>query len=138
MERDGDFGVIDSGDNPEMVYQICKGLGLTNDPEERVYVIMLDNQLQVLGVSEVSHGSSATANVGIGGIFKRALLCNASNIIIAHNHPSGGLSASEQDKELTKSVIAAGELMEIPLLDHIIITEDSYMSMAEAGIGGFR
>ena len=64
-------------------------------------------------------------------IFQTAIKGNASGIILAHNHPSGNLSASEADTAITKKIKEAGKLLDITLLDHMIITEESYLSMAD-------
>jgi len=84
------------------------------------------------------------AIIGIGGlsgtvvdpkiIFQHALLCNASALILSHNHPSGNLNPSEADKSITKKISKAGKVLEIDVLDHVIITKNSYFSFADEGI----
>ena len=84
------------------------------------------------------------AIIGIGGlsgtvvdpkiIFQHALLCNASALILSHNHPSGNLNPSEADKSITKKISNAGKVLEINVLDHVIITKNSYFSFADEGI----
>jgi DNA repair protein RadC len=66
-------------------------------------------------------------------IFQAALLANASNVILAHNHPSGTLTPSEADERITKKLKAAGELLEIHVLDHLIIGDDQFFSFADEG-----
>jgi DNA repair protein RadC len=67
-------------------------------------------------------------------IFQGALLANASSLIIFHNHPSSNLKPSKADKDITNKIKKAGELLDIILLDHLIITEHSYYSFADEGI----
>ena len=130
-----DVGV--ASDTYEMA-KLCQRIGLATKPEEHVYVIMVDNQLNVIGVSEVSHGGVSESFVDVSNIFKRALLCNAKNIILAHNHPSGGLQPSNQDIGLTERVREAGKAIGVGLLDHLIVSGNRYRSMLEEGEGGFK
>jgi DNA repair protein RadC len=67
-------------------------------------------------------------------IFRFACMTNASSLLVAHSHPSGDPMPSRQDKKLTHELLRAGLLMQIPIVDHIIITEDSYWSFADNGL----
>jgi DNA repair protein RadC len=67
-------------------------------------------------------------------IFKHALNQLASAIVLVHNHPSGQLNPSEADIRLTKKLVAAGKLMEIPVIDHLIFTNSGYFSFADEGL----
>jgi len=67
-------------------------------------------------------------------VFRAALECGATSFIMAHNHPSGQLKASEPDKAITEKLKQGGQILEIRLLDHIILTADSYLSMADEGL----
>jgi len=67
-------------------------------------------------------------------VFSVALKCNASGIIMAHNHPSGNLYPSENDKALTKKLISAGNFLDIKILDHIILTSGGFFSFSDEGI----
>ena len=69
-------------------------------------------------------------------VFKSSILSNAASIILLHNHPSGELQPSEGDVEVTKRIGAAGKMLGIPLLDHIILGQGEYMSLREAGYIG--
>jgi DNA repair protein RadC len=79
-------------------------------------------------------GGIAQVYVDVRSIFKKALLNNATGIIIGHNHPSGNVKPSEEDKNLTKRIKAICGIMDINLLDHIIIGMNNYFSFAEEGI----
>lgn len=135
-ENEGFEEVGVASDTYEMA-ELCRRIGLSTKPEEHVYVFMVDNQLNVIGISEVSHGGVSESFVDISNIFKRALLCNAKNIILAHNHPSGGLEPSNQDIGLTERVREGCKSVGIGLLDHLIVSGNRYRSMLEEGDGGF-
>lgn len=67
-------------------------------------------------------------------IFKNAYLCSASGIICIHNHPSGDVTPSLEDKRLTKALVDISRIQNIPILDHVIIGEDNYFSFMEKGL----
>lgn len=90
--------------------------------EERMYIIALSTKGDVIGYIEHSKGTLNSSLVDVAGIFKFALLCNACSIILTHNHPSGSTTPSQEDIEVTRRVKDAGDLLSVPLLDHIIIT----------------
>jgi DNA repair protein RadC len=66
-------------------------------------------------------------------IFQTALKCNSNSIILCHNHPSGNLKASNADLKLTNKMVEIGKLLDLPVLDHIIFTSESYYSLADNG-----
>lgn len=101
---------------------------------EEVYILLLNRANKVLGFTKVSSGGTSATVVDTKIIFQSALKANASSIIMGHNHPSGNLQPSEQDIKLTKGLKDAGKTMEIPLLDHLIITQEGYYSFADEGI----
>ncbi len=103
------------------------------DMIERAYVLFLNNANQVQTVSMISMGGLMGTVVDLRIIFATALNCLATGIVLAHNHPSGSLNPSQSDIQLTKRVQEAGKVLDINLLDHIILTEDSYYSFADDG-----
>lgn len=103
------------------------------DMIERVYVLYLDNANQVQSVSLISMGGLQGTVVDLRVVFATALNCLATGIILAHNHPSGTLQPSQADIHLTNRVKEAGKLLDINLIDHIILTEDSYYSFCDEG-----
>ena len=100
---------------------------------EEVYVLLLNHSKRALGYSKVSMGGFSVALTDRRVIFQIALKGNASSIIIAHNHPSGNLRPSEQDLKLSQYIKRAGEIMDIPLIDHLIMTKDGFKSLADEG-----
>jgi DNA repair protein RadC len=108
------------------------------DPEtielkESFKVLLLNCRKKVLGVMNVSDGGLTGTIVDIRLILQAAILGNASGIIISHNHPSGNLTVSAQDDFITRRLKQACEIMDIELLDHIIITNESFYSFADDG-----
>jgi DNA repair protein RadC len=85
----------------------------------------------VIGGYKLSSGGITGTVVDIRIILGMALKCLASGFIIAHTHPSGELTPSKHDLDLTIRLMEASKLMDIQLLDHLIITEDAYLSMSE-------
>lgn len=100
---------------------------------ETFLIICLNRQNQVLGYFKVSEGGTSATVVDAKIIFQIALNCNASAIILGHNHPSGNLNPSEQDNVLTKQLVQGGKLLQINVLDHCIVTEAGYYSYADEG-----
>lgn len=103
---------------------------------EQFCILLLNRANMVIGYDFVSQGGTAGTVVDPKVVFQTALLGNAASIILAHNHPSGNLSPSEQDKRLTKRLFEVGKSLDIPVLDHVIVTKDSYTSFADQGILG--
>ena len=115
-------------ENPEDAIIIAKEV-LKNSPCEKLMVILLNQKNIVIGTSIVSVGNLTSSIVGIREIFQRALLSNSAKIIMAHNHPGNDPNPSKEDILATKKVAEAGEIMGIPLLDSLIITEGQSVSL---------
>jgi DNA repair protein RadC len=99
--------------------------------DEYVATLFLDNANHILKTEILSEGTVNQCTVYPRMIFDKALKCSAASFILAHNHPGGTVSASEADWRLTERLYAAGKLLEIPLLDHIIITSQKVFSLRE-------
>jgi DNA repair protein RadC len=99
--------------------------------QEEFKLLLLNNSNEVLGIHTLSKGSTRGTIVDLKLLFVIALKSNATGIIIAHNHPSGTLKPSSSDLEITKRIKKSGELLDIKLLDHIIITKDDFYSMSD-------
>lgn len=118
--------------SPKDAYSIIEATTrLSKQAEEVILLITLDTKNQVSGVFEVGRGNINSAIVSPREIFKRAILNNSTNIIIAHNHPSQDPSPSECDLSITKNLIKCGEILGIALLDHLIVCENNYFSFQE-------
>lgn len=104
------------------------------DFQEEFKVLLLNRANFVLGIYNMSRGGATATIADAKIIFSVALKCHASAIILAHNHPSGNNKPSEVDKKLTRTLIEAGKLLDILVLDHIIITSTNYFSFADTGL----
>ncbi|MNQ27613.1 hypothetical protein D3C85_408730 [compost metagenome] len=100
---------------------------------EQFKILLLNNSNKVLGICEISSGGITGTVVDLRILFSAALKANATALIMIHNHPSGKLQASEADKAMTQKVKAAGKLLDIEILDHLIITPENYYSFADDG-----
>ena len=97
-------------------------------------VLFLNRANKVLGILEASSGGVTGTVADPRLVFVAALKANACNIIISHNHPSGNLKTSNADEELTQKIKQAGDLLDIKLFDHIIVSSESYYSFADQGL----
>jgi DNA repair protein RadC len=114
-------------------YQILK-LHLADLRTEEFWAVFLNQSNKVIHLAQLTQGGINQSIVDIRIVFKTALEHFATGIIISHNHPSGNLKPSTEDIDITKKVKEAGNLMNIQLLDHLIITQNSYLSFADEGI----
>ena len=103
-------------------------------PHEEFWVLYLNNSNKVIYKAQLSKGGITGTVVDIRLIFKMAFEQNATGLILSHNHPSGKLIASEADLKITKRIKEAGQTLEIQVLDHLIITENGYLSFQDEGI----
>ncbi len=106
----------------------------TMEHREEMRVLLLDWMNKVLGIFLVSVGGLAGTVCDPKVVFQAALKANASSIILAHNHPSGNLKPSDADMKLTKQLIKGGELLDIKVLDHLILSAEAYCSLADEGL----
>lgn len=106
---------------------------LPDNRREHVIALYLDGSHVIVGYSVVSTGTANQAPVHPREIFQAAIACGACALIIAHNHPSGDITPSMQDRDVTKRIKEAGILLGIPLLDHVIVSSKSYTSFQERG-----
>lgn len=104
------------------------------DIYESMFIVLLNQANNTIGWVKISQGSTTGTVCDIKIILKYAIDKLANNIIICHNHPSGNLIASDADKNLTKKLKTACSYMDIGLLDHLILADDSYMSFADDGL----
>lgn len=105
----------------------------TIELKEYFTIVTLNNNLKVLGVYKVSDGGLDTCAVDVKDVLRVALLSNARCIAISHNHPSGVLKPSIQDDKITNDINNACKLFNIRLLDHVIVTDETYYSYSDNG-----
>jgi DNA repair protein RadC len=100
---------------------------------EEFWVLLMNQHYRLIKKVKISHGGITETAVDIRIIFKEAVLANATILAVCHNHPSGNLTPSRADEELTKSIQKACELMRIYFMDHVIVTDGQYYSFHELG-----
>lgn len=103
------------------------------DYRESFYSMYMNQANKILGIQKISESGITSSLVDIRIIMQGALLCNAVSFIIAHNHPSGNLTPSLEDINITQKIKEAAQLLNINLLDHCILTSEDYLSFADEG-----
>lgn len=118
-------------EGPEDVARYASPL-LRFEQKEHFLVMLLDVRNRVLAMPTISIGSLTASVAHPREIFREAIRYSAANMILIHNHPSGDPTPSREDIQITKQMMKAGEIMGIPVLDHIIIAGDGFLSLKEA------
>lgn len=101
--------------------------------EEEAWVLLMNQNFKLIKPVQLSHGGITETAVDIRVIIKNALLCNATVVVLCHNHPSGNARPSGDDDRLTQKLKKACEVMRLYMLDHLIITDGRYYSYSEEG-----
>jgi DNA repair protein RadC len=101
---------------------------------EELRVVLLNTKNVVLRVATVYQGNVSSSLVRVGELYRDAVRLNASGVILVHNHPSGDPTPSPDDLHLTAEALAAGRLLDIELLDHLVIGHDAFVSLRERGV----
>jgi DNA repair protein RadC len=101
---------------------------------EELRVVLLNTKNVVLGTETVYQGNVSTAVVRVGELFREAVRRHAAALILVHNHPSGDPAPSPDDLHLTAEAVAAGRLLDLPVLDHLVIGHDAFVSLRDRGI----
>ena len=134
-ETSGRYDVRKKIQSPNDIFNIAQNVIQANEyAEENLWLITLDTKNNITGIFTVSTGSLNSSIVHPREVFKRAVLQNAASIIICHNHPSGDITPSQEDINITKRLYEAGRILGIELLDHIIIGDNKYTSLKEKGV----
>jgi DNA repair protein RadC len=101
---------------------------------EELRVVLLNSKNVVLAAPTVYQGNVSTALVRVAELFRDAVRAHAAALILVHNHPSGDPEPSPDDLHLTAECVAAGRLLDVPVLDHLVIGHDAYVSLRDRGI----
>ena len=117
---------------PEEVYQMVKRYA--EEKQEYFILLTLDGAHIVISISIISIGLVNKTIVHPREVFCRAISDRASAIIVCHNHPSDAVNPSDEDKEITERIFQTGEIIGIPLIDHIIISKSGYNSLKQQGL----
>ncbi|MFA5032273.1 MAG: JAB domain-containing protein [bacterium] len=112
---------------PQTVWELLSDL--RKKDREYFVVLCLNSKNRVLCINTISVGTLNASMVHPREVFKPAILANSASIILAHNHPSGEPEPSREDKEITKQIMEAGKILNIPLLDHVILGGESWISL---------
>jgi len=104
---------------------------LPDNVREHFVTLFLDGKNQVSGFYVVATGTAASCPVGTREVFQGAILAGALSLVVAHNHPAGSVTPSDEDRAVTKRLCDAGLLLGIPVLDHIIIGGDNHYSFKD-------
>jgi DNA repair protein RadC len=100
---------------------------------ERFLALLLDGRHRVIGESEISRGTLTASLVHPREVFRPALRAGAAALVVVHNHPSGDPTPSLEDRRVTERLARAGELLGVPLLDHVVVAEHGFRSLSEEG-----
>lgn len=120
---------------PEDIVEVFEDVFFMSElAEEMMIMACLNTKNEVVGLFKVSQGSLNASIAHPREIFKRAVLANANSIILGHNHPSGDVTLSDEDINVTERVIKAGEILGIKLLDHVVMAGGDFISMGVEGI----
>lgn len=104
---------------------------ILGEAREHFFTVCIGPRNELVGIEKTAIGQLCQVEVHPREVFRTALLASATGIVLAHNHPSGDPSPSEHDATLTLRFMQAGELLGIPVYDHVIVTEDRHYSFAE-------
>ena len=97
-------------------------------------MVLLNAKNHVLAIETVYRGNVSTSLVRVGELFRDAVRSHAAGLIVVHNHPSGDPSPSPDDLHLTAEAVAAGRLLQVPVLDHLIVGHDAFVSLRDRGV----
>ena len=106
---------------------------MRHEEVEKVLLLLLDTKLHLMEEYLLSKGTVNASLLSTREVFRHALRAGACKIVLLHNHPSGSCNPSMEDLSVTKKIMEAGNLMEIPLLDHLIVGDGCYLSLKEYG-----
>jgi len=115
---------------PEQVAELVRVLIGEHEYREKLFVFLVNTKHRILGVHLAAVGADDHLIIEPKEVFRAAILAGATAIVIAHNHPSGDPKPSDSDREVTRRVTAAGSLLGISLIDHVIVGEKSHHSMS--------
>lgn len=103
--------------------------------QEHLKVVLLNTKNHVLGIREVYRGSVNTSQIRTAEVFRDAVKENCPAVVVAHNHPSGDPTPSPEDIRVTRDLIAAGNILDIEILDHLVIGRNRYVSLRQKKLG---
>lgn len=117
----------------KMIFEVMQPI-IGELAHEEFWIVYLNNSNKIISKSQLSKGGITGTLVDVRLVFKMALEMGATGLILCHNHPSGTLTPSDADKQITRKLKLAGDSLEIKVLDHLIVTETNYFSFVDEGI----
>jgi len=133
-EKGVNYNTMIQVDSPESTVRALNSLmDMDTLAVEKVVLVCLDTKNKIMSINQISQGTVNSSLVNPREIFQMALLQGATNIIVAHNHPSGNPKPSGADIDVTKRLAEAGKILGVNLLDHLIIGDGKYTSLRERG-----
>ena len=120
-------------DSSEKIAPIVRAY-IGETPKEHFVVLFMDARNRIIGINTASVGTLNASLCHPREVFQAAILASAAGIVVSHNHPSGDPTPSPEDREVTRRLVRAGEILGIPLLDHVIVTADSFYSFRTQGL----
>lgn len=120
---------------PEAVFALL-GSRLLGKTREELYVLSLDTKGRLLGSAAAVAGGVRSVSMRMAEVFREPVVVEATSVIVAHNHPSGDPAPSRQDIDVTRDIVAAGELLGITVQDHVIIGQGRFVSLHREGLMG--
>lgn len=120
-------------DHADAVYELLNQR-LRGEKREHFYAVLLDAQNRILHEALIHVGTLTMSLVGPREVFREAVREGASSVIVAHNHPSGDPTPSPEDIAITKELVKVGNILDIPVLDHIVIGYDNFVSLKAKGL----
>lgn len=125
--------VVDKMEGPKTVAAFLRKI-LPDNSREHFMALYLDGGHKVIAFSVVSTGTANSCHVHPREIFQRAYLVGAVSIIVGHNHPSGEVEPSPEDRKLTTHLAEVAKILGVKLLDHVIVTDDAFSSFSDTGV----
>jgi DNA repair protein RadC len=119
-------------EGPQHAWQVL-GAGLTGLGHEELHVLLLDRRRRPIARRALTRGSDSVTVVDPRQVYRVAIELGAAAVVLAHNHPSGDATPSRQDRDVTRRMAEAGRVLGVTLLDHLVIGDGRYVSLAEEG-----
>lgn len=134
LSKEQKIKVLNSTDIYAIMQQVLLRENKIRRNQEHFWVVGLDNAHKVLFIELIGLGAVNRVNADPPDVFRMAIYKLAVKMILAHNHPSGSLEISQGDNEFTDRMLKVGRLINIEIVDHLIITEENYASLADMGV----
>lgn len=119
---------------PQDAYEFLR-VEMKDLEQEQMRVLNLNTKCRILSAPMIYQGSVHTTVIRIAEIFRPAIIDNATDLIIAHNHPSGDPTPSPEDAAITREIVKVGQMLDIDVMDHIVIGRGKFVSLKERGLG---